>query len=531
MKNKPIKKQPETKKINLPHLPWTIILLCTTVVLLFSLFDPKTTLGGDNCHYMSLASSILKGSYKIEAFIGTPPEVGVTPGYPLVLATSLALFGRTFVPVKIFSFICFISALWLFWKLLLKAGIEKRISFLILAFGVVNTQIAEFSHWELTEAPFMLISAAAIIYYFKTLEKNNLVNILLTVILASAGFYIRTAGIGLPIAIGLGFLIKKRWKEFAIYTALVALIFLPWLIRYMTIGKQVGGGIYVHQFTSDVATGVTFSLGSFISKMFRNFSRYAFVNLPSLFLPILNEKLYTSLALGYLLGGIFVLIIIWGMVKSIRSKLNFYSIYIIIYSLILISFSEQAAIVRYLVVVFPFIAIFLVFGTEKIFNKLDVKKAVNYAFALVLIFVLLAIPNYIRTAKENTNMLSEYFKGNRFAGYNIGFTRFIEANEWLKNYDSTNAGVISRKPTLTWWFSGHQSKGYKLGTPDQVKADIDSLGAKYVIIDQIFGQTAQFLLPAVRTFPEHFNVIHATKKPETYVLEVIKDSLINPQVQ
>jgi hypothetical protein len=125
-------------------------------------------------------------------------------------------------------------------------------------------------------------------------------------------------------------------------------------------------------------------------------------------------------------------------------------------------------------------------------------------------------------------MLSEYFKGDRFAGYDISFIRFIEANEWLKSYDSTRVGVISRKPTLTWWFSRHPSQGYKLGTPDQVKADIDSLGAKYVIIDQIFGQTAQFLLPAVRAFPQNFNVIHVTKKPETYVLEVTRDSSANP---
>ena len=527
MKNKRLQRQEQKRKM-MRHVPWKIILFTVTIILLFLIFDPKMSLGGDNCHYMSLANSILHKSYKTEALIGTPPEVGVTPGFPFVLSISLAIFGRTFVPAKVFSFACFIGALWLFWKILIKAGLEKRTTWLILAFGVFNTAVSEFSHWELTEAPFMLISAAAIYFYFASLEKNKMTNLLLTIVLVAAAFYIRTAGICLPIAIGLAFLAQKKWKEFAIYTLLVAILFFPWFIRYITVGGQVGGGTYLPYFTSDPSTGATFSLSGFVEKMLRNFSRYSFTNLPSLFLPILNEKIYHNQTIGYLTGGLFLLLIVLGIVKSVRSKLNFYSIYIILQLLILISFAEHAALVRYLVVIFPFLTLFLIIGAEKLLSKLHAKKITNYSFAIILIIVLFSIPTYIRAAKDNTSMLSEYFKGDRFAGYDISFIRFIEANEWLKTYDSTRVGVISRKPTLTWWFSGHPSQGYKLGTPDKVKADIDSLGAKYVIIDQIFGQTAQFLLPAVRAFPQNFNVIHVTKKPETYVLEVSRDSAANP---
>ncbi len=521
MKKKNIKKPVATKR-NLPKIPWLPILIGIGILLLILLFDPRTFLGGDNCHYMSLAQSILHKHYRTEAFIGAPPETGVTPGYPFILAISLATFGRTFIPAKIFSFVCFLTSLLIWWKLFNRQGIDKRVSIGFLAFAVINPLISEFSHWELTEAPFMLISSAAILYYLVSLQKDNKLNWIITAILAAASFYMRAAGIAIPIAIGFALLLQRKWNQFFIYSIAVVVLVSPWLLRMMTVGKQTGGGIYLPQFFSNPDTGETLSMGGFIAKAFRNLSRYLFVNLPTMFFPIGQDNFVTKAFLGYLIGSVFSISILIGVFNNIRSKLSVYSLYIVISILILISFSEQAAIVRYLVVIFPFIAVLLLLGLEKIWKKIQTKPA--YSFGIILLLVILALPSYFKAESANRSVLSQYLKGNKYADYGANFVRFIEVNEWIKSNDNTNSGVISRKPTLTWWYSNHPSKGYIWRTDvKQVKNDIDTSGAKFVIVDQISGTTQQYLIPTIRAFPQNFKVLYVTQRPENYVLEFIRN--------
>jgi len=77
--------------------------------------------------------------------------------------------------------------------------------------------------------------------------------------------------------------------------------------------------------------------------------------------------------LGILTGIIFLVIILLGILKNIRSKQNVYSIYVIATVPMLISFSEMAVIVRYLVVISPFIAILFIKGLEQLLSRLRMK--------------------------------------------------------------------------------------------------------------------------------------------------------------
>lgn len=517
------KKHIGTAKDIQSRIPWKIIFVVIATVLLIFLFDPKTFLGGDNAHYMSCAQSILHGSYRVEAYIGSPPEVGVPPGYPFILAIFLALFGRTFVPAKIFSLGCYVVTLWLWWKLFNRAGLEKRTAVVFLAFAVLNPVISEYSHWEITEAPFMLISSAAILFYFISREKNSKVNWLITVFLAAGAFYIRAAGITLSIAIIVALLFQKRWRKAIGFFVGIGVLILPWIIYIVAVRDQAGPGMYFPQFFSEGGTGEVFSIGSFLSKSLRNFERYSFVNLPSLFFPIAEHIFFRTMTIGYFIGGILVALFIFGFVNSIRSQLILYGIYIVFSVAVLLAYSEQAAIVRYLVVIFPFIAILLTKGIERGCSRFGVKKVCNCSLVMSIMFVFLAVPVYVTRVNKNVPYLLAYLKGNHYAGYSINYVRFIEANEWIGKHGVTSAGVISRKPRLTWWFSGHPARNYLYNpVPTIVKADIDSSGAHYILIDRISSTTPQFLIPALQTAPQQFKVLFVTRRPETYVLEVVR---------
>jgi len=287
------------------------------------------------------------------------------------------------------------------------------------------------------------------------------------------------------------------------------------------LAKKLGGGTYLPQFISDQTTGQLLSVSGFISKIFKNLSQHLFVNLPTMFFPIGQASFTNQSGLGIIIGLIFIITIVIGIIREFKTKQYIFSVYVVLTILLLVSFSEMAVIVRYLVVIYPFITILLIFGLEKILFRFKQKQGI--IFGIFFIIMLLALPKYIKMAKENSMVRSEYTKGNKYAGYDPALLNFIEVNEWLKKNDTTAVGVISRKPTLTWWFSGHPAQGYIWKSDvNQVKANIDSLGAKYVIVDQISSSTPQFLIPTIRAFPESFKVLYVTKRPETYVLEIFK---------
>ncbi|MEO0076554.1 MAG: glycosyltransferase family 39 protein, partial [candidate division WOR-3 bacterium] len=258
------------------------------------------------------------------------------------MAISLAIFGRSFFPIKIFSFICFLFALVIWWKLFNSQRLSRRILILMISFAVLNPLIAEFSFWELTEASFMLISSAAISFFFLALQKNNIGYWVITAILAAGSFYIRPAGATLPIAIGFTLLLQRKWRYFLIYTIITGLLVLPWIIHFISIGIHASENIYTPQFITDLQTGEVLSISGFISKAFRNLSKYLFVQLPSLYFPIWQNNFATKSGLGIFIGLIFLILIILGIIKNIRSQQHIYSVYVILTLLMLISFAEHA---------------------------------------------------------------------------------------------------------------------------------------------------------------------------------------------
>jgi 4-amino-4-deoxy-L-arabinose transferase-like glycosyltransferase len=502
--------------------PLFIIFIAVAAILLLLFFDPKTFSGGDNAHYMSLAQSILHGHYNVEAFISAPPEIGVTPGYPLILSVFLAVFGKTFMPAKILSFLCYLTAFWLWWRLFVRQGYDKRTVLLFLGFCVFNPIIAEYSHWELTEAPFILISTLALYCYFSAAKNNDRRYWILAGVVAACAFYVRAAGLTVSIAIGITLITQKKWRPLLYFSIPVIVLIIPWFIRMLIVSAEVGGGTYLPQFFSETS-GSSVATGGFTGKFFRNFNRYTFVNLPALFLPIAEMTLFTNATLGYVLGGSITALILIGIVRLIKSEQRLYVVYVVCFMLVLYSYNEAAAVVRYMVVIAPFIALLLFKGTEYVCQAFKLRSSSVGAVFVMGMFLILSLPVYFQHIGPNVSMLSEYCGGNTYAGYHANFVRFIEAHKWLERYDHTDTGVISRKPRLTWWFSGHPAQEYvRDPDPRAVKADIDSSTAKYVIVDRISATTPRFLIPALQAFPESFGILHVTRPPETFVLEIIK---------
>ncbi len=512
--------QDVNKKNTIGNEKYIVIMLLLLVILfLIVIFDMKTFMGGDNAHYASLAKSILSGHYRVEAFLNKPPETGVPPGYPMILAFLFAIFGMTFLPAKIFSLISFVVALYIWWKLSYREFSDKIVSFFLVAFGIFNFSISEFSHWELTEAVYMMVSSAAILWYFIATKNDKIHNWIILGILGVASYYVRATGATVSMAIFIALLLKKRWKPILMFSITNAVLLAPWLIRNMLISGQLTGGSYSSQFFTNPATGLALTTGQFIAKFFKNLSRYTFVHFPTLFFPLGETTILKNPVIGKFLGAILSIFALLGIYIMVNKKRFIYMLYVVLYIVLLSMFNEQAVLLRYIAVIYPFLAITVFYGIKFIDDKMAMKMWFVRSF--VILIVLFAIPFYTGKVKTNLPTLIKNIKGNRFAGYYPVYVRFIEANEWIMKNVPDDEGIISRKPRLTWLFSRHPAKNYLYLSPDDVMADIDTSGAQYVLVDRLSGTTQRFLIPTIQQYSDRFEPVYVTGEPKTYVLKIL----------
>ncbi len=515
--------QDDSKKNNNRNQKYIVVILLLLVIFsLLVIFDIKTFMGGDNAHYASLAKSLLNGHYRVVAFISHPPETGVPPGYPIILAVLFALFGLTFIPVKIFSLLCFVISLWIWWKIFLINKVNKIAAFALVAFAIFNTSISEFSHWELTEAVYMLVSSFAIYWFFISEKNEKFLNWIILGILGVASYYIRATGAMVSIAIFIALLLRKKWKSTIVFSVTNAILLAPWIIRNLLISGQVTGGGYTSQFFTNPATGVKYSAAQFLAKFGNNLTKYIFVHLPSLFFPLGQQTFYKNTGLGYFIGAILIMTIIIGIIFLLKKRREIFVIYIILYLILLSMFNKNAVLLRYIIVIYPFIAICVVGGLKFIEDRLKLKRWFSLLFTIGV--ATLALPVYINAVSQNFPILIKNVSGNRFAGYHPVYVRFIEANEWIMKNVPDEVGIISRKPRLTWLFSRHPAKNYLYLSPEDVMADIDTSGAQYVLIDRLSGTTQQFLIPTIQQYPDRFESVYVTGEPKTYVLKILPKS-------
>jgi hypothetical protein len=89
----------------------------------------------------------------------------------------------------------------------------------------------------------------------------------------------------------------------------------------------------------------------------------------------------------------------------------------------------------------------------------------------------------------------------------------------VRNNTSENAVFVCRKPTLFALESGRRSISYPF-TDDRDSVLKAISGAEYIVIDQISGTTARYLIPALMTKREGYYVRYESNG--TLVVEVKK---------
>lgn len=281
---------------------------------------------------------------------------------------------------------------------------------------------------------------------------------------------------------------------------------LPWFIR----GQSLGGTSYMNQLKmiNPYNPGLgDASLSDFLDRFWSNFSRYVTKEIPDAvfnFGPAYNEPLSGK---EWMIGLIFLVVIGFGLVQ-----LKHFRWLIIGYILgtlgILMIWPDVWIGVRFIVPVIPIFILGFLNGFYNLFvlirKQSKISNVVLYAPLALLLFLISPLQELHTRAKE---------------AYPLAWQRYFEVAEWL-NKNEENVVISCGKPSLFYTYADNFTMRYKFTKDtDELIAHLERQQVDYVVIDQVYGNTFQYLIPAVRQHPERFQQVLHLKNPDTFLLK------------
>ena len=506
-----------------------IVFFIVIAAVVAMVFNPVLFTGGDNAYYISLSHSILEDhTYRINYRTDQPLEVSIPPGYPILLVIVQLFFGNSILAMKILSYISFLIALYFGHLILLQFGLKRYITFPFVLFLALQPLINEYASFVLTEAPFMAFSFAGAFFLERYIRsERDWKGLILPALLLAFSVMIRIpAGALLPAAF-FYILFRKGFKKTAIFTGIVSIIVLPWLI-WMFAAPSSNSFIYLKNFTKDnvlKADSGEMTSSTLLSRIPKNQSIYLFNHFPQLLIPQIaynQTPRWLDIGLGVIIG----IFLLFGLFHCIRKKHYFLLIYLLLYGMIL-TFNHSARL-RYIVVIVPFIVLLFYFALTEILSLLKKHNFTFIALGLILASLVgFSGLQYFQKAKLNLQILNRYSLGEKYVGLHPVWTNYIEAALWVRDNTDDDIFLCARKPRISYLLSHRKSRVFIYhDDPAAVVTDLLENEIDYIIIDRIRAETPQYLVPAINSRQDLFKICYTTDEPETYVIEVLK-----PQVE
>ncbi len=223
-------------------------LLAIHVSLAWVSRPPGILLGQDDVEYIVLAQSLREGSYRDSFTIDSPVHGQYPPGYPALLALWGRPFGDRYDPLVALS-VVFSAA-----TVLLAFAAGRRVigmpgALIAAAVLAVNPAMIEMAGRIRSEPAFTFTSLAALYALLRVSDAAHGPGIRRWLALAGglaiASLSIRIIGIALLAAVGLCWLIERRWRALATISAISAAPLVAWLLWTFHASGRFAGSSYV----------------------------------------------------------------------------------------------------------------------------------------------------------------------------------------------------------------------------------------------------------------------------------------------
>jgi len=485
-------------------------LVLTHIVLAVLLFDPKPFIGGDNAGYMVLAESIEIGQGYRDIYLPDAPlHTKYPPFYPVLLAVA-GLFGGGLIALKVISAV-FTSISVVLAFLLARTRCGWQAALAVAAPFALNPVLLYYSHWVLSEAPFVALTLIAL--WASERMDDSPRWLALALVAALLAYLTRAAGLPLLAALLVAIGWKRAWRRLAVAGAAIAPVVGGWWLWgriAQTSNSQAYGSEFLLLNPYDPSMGYV-GPGGLLARIVNNARLYAVEVLPQSLAGVTpggGVNLFALLA-GLLIIGL--ALVAWT--RGIRRP-RVLELFMVFYAGLIFLWPETWTDRRFLLPLLPVLFTLAALGVVWCFDFLRVKPRVWVLPVVGAILVLLAVPDHVRSASFSRDCMRIYRQGDTLACYPPPWRAFVEAADWVAVNTAEDVIVINRKPRLFYLFSGRRGDVYPFTSDDdEMLAFLDDISADYVVVAGLSATTYRYLVPVIRSVPDHFAVEHTVGDP------------------
>lgn len=474
------------------------------------IFDSKLDMGGDNAGYYILGRALLQGEGYTNIHIpGTPAASHFPPGYPALLAVAM-LFGKSFTWLKVVNGILFGATLWWFRSIAEKATGSTAFAWVAVLLVGLNSHLLRSSTIMMSEIPYTAASILALWTLLRWDPESKAFyrsyDFWLVVVLASAAFYIRTAGIALGAGIGLYLLFERRWAAAFTFGGAFFALYLPWVLR----GRAVdAGSAYVDQLLSVNPYRPEegqIDVSGLWDRIAENAGRYLGQELPNSMIPSLTVDYNPEAPVSHPFVGLLLLgFIAYGIVRLPKLRWLVAGYVLASFAIFLVWPSVWYG-VRFIQPLVPVLVLSAVYGAWELLRR--VLPSWNPWWFAALGLLLLAP---VRTLNDEAKL-----------DYPMPYQNYFRLGEFAKANVPADAQFATTKPAL--WYLFAERKATRIPTeadPALFMQRLQEEGLNYVVVDQLgYGSVGRYFVPAYQAYPERFELVAQLPNPDTYIFKV-----------
>lgn len=505
---------------------WAAAGAAVALGLALALFDPRVYTGGDNIAYYALAKALATGRGYVDLISpGTPLETKYPPGFPLLLVPFHWAFGGGYVGVKAASWVAAALALWGTWSVARRdPTVAPWAAVAAVSLVGLHPVFLEYSHWVLTEMPYLALSLAAVAAFWRAEPEEPADPAdpaghrwtgawLAGLMLALAAFYVRTAGIVLLAAPLAHALWRRRWHRAGAAAAVGILGAGPWLAWAAAHPPPTGG--YLEQLLSlDPYDPLSPRLGAgdMLARVVDQAGTYGLLELPRLI-----GIQYAGLTAAVVACFALTLLVVAGVTVSIRARgVQVGDLYVLLSALLLLVWPWGGD--RFLLILVPFLWLYALVALDAAAVRAT-RRAWPAAALAALAWAVLAF-GAVRAVPDQWAVTRAHMEGDELAGYDDFWTDYFEAARWTGE-TAPHAVIVARKPTLSWYWSGRPSAVFPLRyDPPATWRFMRGIGATHILLDGLIS-TELFLVPALQERMSEFQAIHSAPGRHVFVLRVL----------
>ncbi len=512
------------------NLLWAILgcLVVAHIVLAYLLFDPKPFVGGDNAGYMALAEALRTGQGYRDLYLpGIPRHAQYPPFYPSILAI-VGAFGGGLIAFKALSAV-FTSASVVILFMLARVRLGAYAALAVTAPFALNPVLVYYSHWVLSEAPFVLLTLVAL-WASEGMMKSNR-RLALAVVAALLAYLTRSAGLPLVAALLVALAWRRDWKKLAIAGPAALVVVGSWWM-WGRLAASSSAKVYSSNFLliNPYAPEAGYvGPGDLFTRAFDNIRLYAVEVLPQ---SLAGVGPGGGVGLAALLAALLILalaLIAW--VRDIRRVAGL-ELFTLLYAGLIFLWPQVWTDRRFLLPLLPVLIFYAAAGVIWCFDFLRAKRPTWVLPVTAALLVVLAVPDHVRAVGFNQRCMRFYRQGDQLACYPPPWRAFVLTADWVRENTEADAIVVNRKPRLFYYFARRQGDVYPF-TPDddEMLSFLDDIGADYVIVDGLSGTTTRYLVPVIQSVPDRFEPLYRVGEGNlpAYVFRYVGESVTKPE--